>query len=64
MSIPLAKKIEGRKFMWDGGNYAAAEEARQVMEGYAKDGFEVEMFEEEGQFLIYSRRLAAAQKAG
>ncbi len=50
--------------MWDGGNYATAEEARQVMEGYAKEGFEVEMFEEEGQFLIYSRRLAAAQKAG
>ena len=50
--------------MWDGGNYATAEEARQVMEGYAKEGFEVQMFEEEGQFLIYSRRLAAAQKAG
>ncbi|MGA8573648.1 MAG: hypothetical protein WBQ36_09525 [Desulfobaccales bacterium] len=64
MITPLAKKIEGRKFMWDGGNYATAEEARQVMEGYAKEGFEVQMFEEEGQFLVYSRRLAAAQKAG
>jgi hypothetical protein len=64
MTPPLAKKSEGKKFMWDGGNYATAEEARQVMEGYAKDGFEVQMFEEEGQFLVYSRRVAAAQKAG
>jgi hypothetical protein len=50
--------------MWDGGTYSSPEEARQVMEGYAKEGFEVQMFEEEGQFLIYSRRLPAAQTAG
>ncbi|MGB7913347.1 MAG: hypothetical protein WCF59_14125 [Desulfobaccales bacterium] len=63
MTIPLAKKFEGKKFMWDGGNYRSPEEARQVMEGYAKDGFEVQMFEEEGGVLIYSRRLAGAQTA-
>jgi hypothetical protein len=63
MTIPLAKKFEGKKFMWDGGNYRSPEEARQVMEDYAKDGFEVQMFEEEGGVLIYSRRLAGAQTA-
>jgi hypothetical protein len=30
------------------------------MEGYAKDGFEVQKFAEEGQFLVYSRRVADA----
>ncbi len=63
MTIPLAKKFEGKKFMWDGGNYRSPEEARQVMEGYAKDGFEVQMFEEEGGYFIYSRRPAGAQPA-
>jgi hypothetical protein len=28
------------------------------MEGYAKDGFEAEKFVEDGQFLVYSRRVA------
>jgi hypothetical protein len=34
------------------------------MEGYAKDGFEVRLFEHEGQFLVYSRRVAEVQAAG
>ena len=63
MTIPLAKKVEGKKFMWDGGAYDDPEQARQVMEGYAKEGFEVQMFEEEGRYFIYSRRLATAQPA-
>ncbi len=64
MTTPLAKKVEGKKFMWDGKTYGTPEEARQVMEDYGKEGFEVQMFEEEGQYLVYSRRLAAAQAAG
>ena len=31
------------------------------MEDYAKDGFEVQMFEEDGQYLVYSRRVATVQ---
>ena len=45
--------------MWDGIVYDSDESAQQVMEGYAKDGFEVEKFVEDGQFLVYSRRVAA-----
>jgi hypothetical protein len=33
------------------------------MEDYGKDGFEVQMFEEGGQFLVYSRRVATVQAA-
>ncbi len=59
MTIPLAKKIDGKKFMWDGGTYESPAAAQQVMEGYAKDGFEVQMVEDDGQYLVYSRRVAA-----
>ena len=59
MDIPLARKVNGKKFMWDGIVYESDESVQQVMEGYAKDGFEVEKFAEGGQFLVYSRRVAA-----
>jgi hypothetical protein len=47
----------------DGATYPDREEAFQVMETYAKDGFEVRLFEAEGQFLVYSRRVAEVQAA-
>jgi len=61
MTIPLAKKINGKKFMWDGAVYESEAQARQVMEDYAKDGFEVQQFMEDGQHLVYSRRVATVQ---
>jgi hypothetical protein len=59
MTISLARKLNGRKFMWDGGTYATEDEAQQVMHGYEKDGFETRMFVEGDQHLVYSRRVAA-----
>ncbi len=61
MDIPLARKVNGKKFMWDGVVYDSDESAQQVMEDYAKDGFEVEKFVEDGQFLVYSRRVATSR---
>jgi hypothetical protein len=61
MDIPLARKLNGKKFMWDGGAYATEDEAQQVMHGYEKDGFETRMFVNEDQFLVYSRRLATVE---
>jgi hypothetical protein len=63
MTIPLARSVNNKKFMWDGGTYDNQEAAQQVMHGYEKDGFETLMFEDEGQFLVYSRRVAAVQSA-
>jgi hypothetical protein len=63
MDIPLARKVNGKKFMWDGVVYDSEAQAHQVMEGYAKDGFEVEQVVEGGQFLVYNRRVAAAAPA-
>lgn len=64
MTIPLAQKVEGKKFMWDGGTYATEEEAELVMHGYEKDGFETRMFVEDNQYLVYSRRVVTAAVPG
>jgi hypothetical protein len=62
MERPLARKVNGKKFMWDGVVYDSDASAQQVMEDYAKNGFEVEKFVEDGQFLVYSRRVATVDK--
>ena len=63
MAIPLAQKIDGKKFLWDGVNYESRDEAQQAMEAYKHEGFDVELIESEDQFLVYSRRVAAVQSA-
>lgn len=42
--------------MWDGDVYATREEASSRQEAYQKDNFEVCVEEEEGKFLVYTRR--------
>jgi len=63
MITPLVRKVNGKKFMWNGATYDSDGQAQQVMEDYAKDGFEVAKFVEEGQYLVYSRRLATVEKS-
>jgi len=53
----LSRIINGKKFMWDGVVYESKEKAQEVMEKYQKDNFQVELIEEEKQFLLYSRRV-------
>lgn len=64
MTIPLSRKIEGKKFMWDGNTYDSKEKASEVTVAYQAEGFETQIFEEDGQFLVYSRRVAAVQSSG
>jgi hypothetical protein len=63
MTIPLARKVEGKKFMWDGITYESDDQARQAAESYEKDGFVVQLLNEEQQYLVYSRRIAEKQTA-
>lgn len=63
MAIPLAQKFDGKKFLWDGVNYESRDAAQQALDAYQQDGFEVELVENNGQFLVYSRRIAAVQSA-
>jgi len=53
----LATKIGGKKFMWDKAHYSTEEEAHEKMARYEKDGFEAECVEENGIYLVYTRRL-------
>jgi len=53
----LARIEEGKKFMWDGKEYATEEEAKEAAEGYGADGFETLHISEDGKFYVYSRRV-------
>jgi hypothetical protein len=49
--------IDSKKFMWDGKEYESEGEAKGIMEGYEKEDFETHVVEEEGKWLVYTRRV-------
>ena len=53
----LFKKIEDKKFMWDGRIYEAKEEAEKIKSDYEKDNFQVQIVFEDGKYLVYTRRV-------
>lgn len=57
MSPDLSLIHDGKKYMWDGRVYATREEMSAAEEDYQKNNFEVWVTEEEGKFLIYTRRV-------
>ena len=56
MSPDLAMIGDGKKFMWDGQLYDNREEAARAAESYQNENFEIQMVEEDGKFLVYTRR--------
>ena len=58
-----ARILDGRKFLWDGRQHAAREPAEQSAESYRAEAFEARVVEEEGRFLVYTRRVVK-QAAG
>jgi len=42
--------------MWDGQLYDTREEASRTVESYRNDDFEVQMVEEGGKYVVYTRR--------
>jgi hypothetical protein len=57
MSPDLARIADGKKFMWDGETYDSREQAVRAAESYKGENFETEIEEDEGKFLVYSRRV-------
>jgi len=57
MDVESSKIIDDKKFMWDGKVYETESEAKNVMEEYEKDNFEVRLLETEGKQILYTRRL-------
>jgi len=57
MSANLAMISDGKKFMWDGQLYSTKEKAAETEQSYRKDNFDVRVVQQEGMFLIYTRRV-------
>jgi hypothetical protein len=63
LTMPLAREVAGKKFMWDGATYVTRDDAREAMEAYKQDGFDVHMFLEKDKYFIYTRRLVSQSAA-
>jgi hypothetical protein len=57
MTPNLALISDGKKFMWNGEQYDTKEEALRVAQMYQNDNFQFQLTEEEGKFLLYTRRI-------
>ncbi|MEW5768643.1 MAG: hypothetical protein AB1797_13715 [bacterium] len=57
MKPGLSRRFDDKKFMWDGKIYETKEEAKEVMQRYQANNFETKMVEEEGKYLLYTRRV-------
>ena len=53
----LALLFDGKKFMWDGKEYASDEEAAPIRKEYADNGFEVQAHKEGSKTYLYTRRV-------
>jgi len=58
MSPNLAMISDGKKFMWDGQLYDNKEEASRAAESYQNEDFQIQIVEDGGKFLVYTRRTA------
>jgi hypothetical protein len=56
MSPNLAMISDGKKFMWDGQLYESKEEASRAAQSYESENFQIQIVEEGGKFLVYTRR--------
>lgn len=51
------KIIDSKKYMWDGEDYESESAARESVSKYSDDGFETKLIEEDGKYLVYTRRV-------
>ena len=55
-NIDSYKIIDGVKFMWDGYTYEDKIKGQEIEEEYRQNDFETRIIEEDGIFLVYTRR--------
>ena len=51
------KILDTKKYLWDGETYDSQAAAAEVENKYKESNFETKVLEEEGKFLIYTRRV-------
>lgn len=56
VNIDSYKMIDGIKFLWDGYMYEDNPKAQEIGEEYKQNNFETRIIEENGKFLVYTRR--------
>jgi ribosomal protein L34 len=56
MNVVEARYEGNSKFMWDGEIYGSSPDAENKKKAYEEKGFETRMFNEEGKYLLYTRR--------
>jgi len=57
MEIEDVRYEDTSKFMWDGKIYESREEMKIREKEYEEHNFEVRHFEQEGKYLLYTRRV-------
>ena len=57
MGAQNVRFFDGQKFMWDGEGYDSRDAAEAKQKEYADKEFETQLIEEEGAFLLYTRRV-------
>ncbi len=61
MAGPVSRKVDGRKFMWDGTDYGSEADANAAAEKYRTDGFEAVVVAGD-KFHVYTRRVVTEVK--
>ncbi|WP_455391897.1 hypothetical protein [[Eubacterium] cellulosolvens] len=51
------KILDTKKFLWDGETYDSKQTAEEAENKYKANNFETRVLEEEGKFLVYTRRV-------
>jgi hypothetical protein len=57
MEVQEVRYRDKEKYMWDGAIYESEEEAKKKKAEYEESNFEVWLVEQEGKFLLYTRRV-------
>lgn len=57
------RMFDNRKYMWDGVTYPQQADAEGAAEAYRKAGFDVRATEDDGTWLVFTRRAAGADAA-
>jgi hypothetical protein len=54
--MELARRFDGKKFMWDGKVYPDEKQAQEAAQKYQADGFHAALFSQDNQFYVFTRR--------
>jgi hypothetical protein len=57
VEVEQVRYVNNEKYMWDGNVYDTEEEAKKKKEEYEGNDFQVQLFEQEGKTLLYTRRV-------